>query len=238
MTRLVKLADHCYAISPIPLFASSPLPADAEAMMQAIKAKMQAAKTYTATMKIKVDVSFMNAPESEAKIYYKAPDKTHIESEGFAMIPKQGADLSAAKLLSTPYTAVDAGTAKFHGKTMRRVKIIPLDEDSPIAVATIYIDTTLMVPRKVVTTSKQGGTYTAELVYDNAEARAYALPSYVKLIFEIGNFDLPKSMTGDFDGKKKAEDGKQEVEEGKAQVQIWYKNYELNVNIPDSVFED
>jgi len=214
--------------------------------MDQIKGRMQGARTYIADMKLKVDIPFLKAPPSDATIWFKAPDKTHIESPGFAMIPKQGADLSAATLLAAPYTAFDAGLEDFHGTTMRKIRVIPLDEDAEIAVATVWIDTTLLVPRKVVSTAKRGGTFTAELVYDNANARAYALPSYVKLLFDIGEFKLPKTMTGDFKSSEQQEESSEKngtsderrATKDKAIVQIWYKNYRINVPINDAVFKD
>lgn len=215
--------------------AQAPLQAsDAQGLMDALKVRLQGAKTYTASMRLKVDLEFVNVPESNATIYFKAPNKTHIDAPGFAMIPKQGADLSAAQLLAAPYTAVDIGMEAFHGTMMRKIKVIPIDDSSRIAVATIYVDTTLMVPRKVITTSKQGGTYVAELVYDNKEALRYCLPSYVKLLFDVGKFELPRTMTGDFDSKKEK---KSAAPPGKAVVEIWYSGYKINIPIADSTFE-
>ena len=221
------------------LLTTTPLAAQTSAneLLEDLKKCMTSATSYKADLKLKVTVPFLKAPPSEATLWFKAPDKTHIESPGFAMIPKQGADMSAAKLLSQPYTAVDAGRAKFHGTMMRKVKIIPTAENADIVVATIYIDTTLMVPRKVVSTSKTGGTFTAELVYRNAKAREYCLPSYIKLMFDVGSFELPKTMTGDF-GSEDEENAKPKGEKGKAIVEIWYKNYEINLAIPDSMFEE
>jgi hypothetical protein len=202
--------------------------------MEQVRTKLTAARSYTASMLIRVDLEFLQVPDTKAKLYFKAPDKTHIDAPGFAMIPRQGADLSAAKLLSMPYSVVDAGTESFHGTVMRKVKVIPTEDTSPVAVATVYIDTVLMVPRKVVTTAKRGGTYVAELVYDNGTARAVGLPSYVKLIFDIGNFEMPRTMSGDFDSKR--EEGKKNGQQ-KAVVEIWYSDYKINVPVADSIFK-
>jgi hypothetical protein len=208
--------------------------ATAQQMLDQIAAKMSGAKSYSVQLRINVNIPFMNAPESNAKLWFKAPNKTHIESEGFSMIPKQGADLSAARILQNPYTCVDAGKEAFQGVVMRKVKVLPADDALGIAVATIYIDTTLMVPRKVITTTTKQGTATAELVYEHASARQYCLPSYIKLMMDVGSFDLPTTMTGDFDAPKNdPKKGKNSM----AIVQVWYSNYRLNITIPDSTFQ-
>jgi hypothetical protein len=196
---------------------------DARRLMEAIKARMQGAKVYDADMRIKVDVSFMKVPESKAHVHFEAPDKTTIDAPGFAMIPKQGADLSAAKLLSQPYVAVSAGREMFQGVMMRKVTVIPSNETGDIAVATVWVDTTAMTPRKVVSTTRKGGTITAELAYNDATARAYCLPSYVKLRFDVGTFQLPKTMTGDFETS--AADKPKPSQQ--ATVEIWYSSYRI-----------
>ena len=226
--------------------------ADANVLLESIKQRMQKVASYTADLKIHVDISFMKVPDTKARITYTAPDKTNIVAPGFAMLPKQGADLSALKLLSKPYAAVDAGTEMFQGIRMRKIKVIPADDGADIAVATLLIDTTLMVPRKIVTTSRTGGTATAELVYDNTEARAAVLPSYIKLMFEVGKFDLPKTMTGDFEKSGNGEQGTGNGERGTgngergtgnsgrrtmdagrqstdAVVEVWYMNYRIRL---------
>ncbi len=217
------------------------LAADATVLIDQIKQRMERITSYTAELKIKVDVSFMKVPESKATLSHVAPDKTTINAPGFAMLPKQGADLGPLMLLSKPHASVDAGTEEFQGVRMRKVKIIPADETTEIVVATVLIDTTLMVPRKIITTTRAGGTATAELVYDNAEARSVVLPSYIKLIFDIGAFELPKTMTGDFEKKKGTGNGEQGTGNGeqgtkkdggrktteKAVVEIWYTKYQI-----------
>jgi hypothetical protein len=197
----------------------------AEELLADLKAKMERVRSYTATLTIKVDIPFMKVPVSTATLTHTAPDKTSIDAPGFAMIPKQGADMSALKLLSKGYAAVDMGTEVWHGTTMRKVKILPADENSEIVVATIWIDTVQMVARKVVSTTKKAGTVTAELVYDDAKARAYGLPSYTKLMMDVGSFSIPKSMSGDFNESSK--DTKRTEGPQKAVVEIWYGSYAI-----------
>jgi hypothetical protein len=209
---------------------------DATQILEQLKEKMKGAKSYTASMNIKVDIPFLKAPPATAKIWFKAPDKSHIESPGFALIPKQGADMSFVRLLSEPIVAVDAGYEDFAGQTLRRIKILPVLESAQIAVATVLIDTARLLPKKVISTAKAGGTIIAELVYDDSKAAVYCLPSYVKLVLDIGKFEIPKTMTGDFDTKKE-DAGRSKKDRAKAIVEIVYHNYDINVRISDSVFD-
>lgn len=211
----------------------------AQDLMNAMKGRMKGVSSYKTSMRIKLDIPYLKAPESQATMYFKAPDKTHVDAPGFAMLPKRGADVTIQRLLDKPYVAVDAGREAFQGVQMRKVKILPTEEGGEIAVATVWIDTTLNVPRKVLSTTKQGGTVTAELVFDDAKARAYCLPSYVKLMFDIGSYQMSKVMSGDIDkpATSAADDAKAKEKSTKATVEIWYSDYKLNVPIADAVFE-
>ncbi len=197
----------------------------ANELLTDIKIKMQRVKSYTSELTIKVDVPFMKVPISKATLTHTAPDKTTIDAPGFAMIPTQGADMSALKLLNNDYAAVDMGTEEWQGVRMRKIKVLPADESSDIVVATLWIDTTMMVARKVMSTTKKAGTITAELVYADANARVYGLPSYTKLIMEIGTFEIPKTMSGDFN--ESSRDTKPKNGPQKAVVEIWYAKYRI-----------
>lgn len=191
----------------------------ADALLKELRAKMTRAKSYTAQLKIKVDVPFMRVPDMTATLKHTAPDKTTIDAPGFAMLPKDGVDLGALKLLSKDFTAIDMGVEN----SMRKIKVLPSDESSDIVVATIWVDTTAMVARKVISTTKKAGTVAIELSYDNAKARAYALPSFTKISMEMDALKIPKSISGDFDGNSR----KPAAKPGpvKATVQVWYESY-------------
>lgn len=191
----------------------------ADALLKELRAKMTRAKSYTAQLKIKVDVPFMRVPDMTATLKHTAPDKTTIDAPGFAMLPKDGVDLGALKLLSKDFTAIDMGVEN----SMRKIKVLPSDESSDIVVATIWVDTTAMVARKVVSTTKKAGTVTIELSYDNAKARAYALPSFTKISMEMDPLKIPKSISGDFDGNSRKPTAKPGPV--KATVQVWYNSY-------------
>ena len=191
----------------------------ADSLQKELRAKMTRSKSYTAQLKIKVDVPFMRVPDMTATLKHTAPDKTTIDAPGFAMLPKDGVDLGALKLLSKDFTAIDMGVEN----SMRKIKVLPSDESSDIVVATIWVDTTAMVARKVISTTKKAGTVTIELSYDNAKARSYALPSFTKISMEMDALKIPKSISGDFDGNSR----KPAAKPGpvKATVQVWYESY-------------
>jgi hypothetical protein len=205
---------------------------DAATLIGAVKSKMDKVTTYKAVVGITVDVPFMKVPPAEATLYYKAPDKTAFQAKGFAMLPKQGADVTAVRLLQRPHVAIDAGTGTFQNATLRKVKVLPSDEASDVVVATLWIHESTLQIRKVESTMKKGGTVVAELTYGNETSARYGMPSFVKLMLDVGSFEIPKTMTGDFDAPKRDKSkGPQQ-----AVVQLTYKSVEFNKSVSDDVF--
>lgn len=200
-------------------------PADAKELLVSIRKRMESSGKYTADLRLKVDIPFIKAPEARATLTFTPPNSTKITSKGFAMIPKQSTELSALSLLSGDFAAIDMGTESWKGLTLRKIKIIPADESASIVLATLYVDASAMLTRKVVATSKTGGSVTAELSYDNAKAASFCLPSYTKLMMEVPNFEIPRTITGDFNESSQPKKPADPNGKTKATVEIWYEKY-------------
>ena len=95
---------------------------------------------YQVDVNIKVDVEFIKVPETKAKIYFKQPDKVHLESEGFAMLPKNGMEFSPSSLLKKDYTAIYEQDVNLNGLRTSIVKVIPLGDHGDVILSTLWID--------------------------------------------------------------------------------------------------
>ncbi|MFN4908367.1 MAG: hypothetical protein ACK475_06050 [Bacteroidota bacterium] len=209
------------SIVPATTFAS----ADAKALLMSIRKRMEASGKYSADLRLKVDIPFIKAPESRATLSFTPPNTTKITSSGFAMIPKQSTELSALSLLSGDFAAIDMGTETWKGLTLRKIKIIPADESGNVVLATMFVDPATLFTHKVVATSKTGGSVTAELVYGNPKAASFCLPSYMKLMMEVPNFEIPRTITGDFNESSQPKKPADPNGKTKATVEIWYEKY-------------
>ena len=63
---------------------------DPDAILNKVKENFNKIKDYQVDIHIKIDVSFLKVPDSNAKIYFKQPDKVKIKSDQFALLPKEG----------------------------------------------------------------------------------------------------------------------------------------------------
>lgn len=195
--------------------------------------KMNLVKDFQAIMTLKIDISYLNAPEKSGTIYFKQPNKTKIDIEGFSMLPKQGTGNFLAEVLSKENTYITNGIENYSGKNCEVIKVIPNDPKSDVAIMTIWVDNSSYNVLKVESITKKSGSFTIGMKYTKIEQ--FYMPSEVKINFSVPEFSLPKTMTGDFkdnkENKPKSKDGKTE-----GTVIINYSNYKINKGISDKIF--
>ncbi len=208
---------------------------DPNIILNNVKEKFNRINDYEVNVRIKVDVDFLKAPESEAKIYFKQPDKIHFESENFALLPKEGINFSPMALLKDNYTALYDKEDTVNGVKTSVVKVIPLNDKSNIILTTLWVDQARNYIMKVESTTKINGTFTIEFNYDKP-VDDYPLPSSTIFTFSIDRTNIPRGMYGNMD-EEKENDKKVSRKRTTGRVYVYYSNYKVNEGIPDSIFE-
>src|SRR5215218_2330623 len=188
-------------------FATTVMAQEEEALLKRVRAKLEKVNDYTAEGKMKLDVSFINAPASNVTVYYKKPNKFKVKKAGgISILPKGGVSVNMATLLpGTAYQTVPGGSAVIDGVTTTVIKIIPTDEKSDVVLSTLYIDEKEAVIRKAITTTKQAGTYEVGMSY--SKYTAWGLPDKVIFSFNTKDYKLPKGITFEYEkgGERKVE---------------------------------
>jgi hypothetical protein len=207
---------------------------DPEAILNKVKAEFSKIEDYTVDVKVKVDVDFLKMPDREAKIYYKQPDKIHIQSEGFAMLPKEGLNFSPLSLLNSNYTSFYVREDTLNKIVTSVIKAIPLDGRSNVILSTLWVDTKRDLILKVESSRKPEGTFTIDMDYLKTE-KGFWLPSSLVFTFSIDRSILPRKFNFDTDSDlKKAMEDSTKVQTGK--VFIDYSNYKVNTGLSDEIF--
>ena len=214
---------------------------DPNKILEAVRQKFNQAKDYQVDVSVKLDMSFIKVPDMHVKVFFKQPDRVKLQSEGFAMVPKQGLNFSPAQLLKGDFTTIYVRSETVDNHKIDVVKVIPNSDSSDVILSTLWIDAAESVIRKAETTSKKGGTTIIELSYNDYQ---YGLPSQIKLSFNLGDVqmqaNLPKQSNEktDTDKKNRRRRGLPENESLKGSVIMTYKNYQINKGIPDSFFDE
>jgi outer membrane lipoprotein-sorting protein len=205
---------------------------DPDAILNKVVNNFKKINDYEVGVKIKIDVEFLKVPDMEARIFYKQPDKLHIESESFALLPRKGLDFSPLSILEKEHTAILEREDNLNGHKTFVIKVIPLGETDDLILSTLWIDKDQYFIRKIESTTKMSGSYLIDLKY--SENPEYPLPSKMIFSFEIDKTRLPKGMDGEMRAEK--DEGTQE-KKSPGKVYVDYFEYKINQGIPDKVFE-
>lgn len=208
---------------------------DPNEIIDAVITNFNKVNDYKVDVNIKVDVEFMKVPETKAKIYFKQPDKVHLEADGFAMLPKNGMEFSPSSLIKKDYTAIYEQDVDLNGYKTSIVKVIPIGDQGEVILSTYWIDQSKKLIRKVESTTKTNGTFTIDFTYD--DKIKYPLPSKIVFSFNMDKLNLPATITGETSNQKSNKKNKNSDLRTKGNVIVSYSNYVVNKGIPDEIFE-
>lgn len=207
---------------------------DPEKILQKVKAEYEKIEDYQVDVKIKVDVYFLKMPDRTATIFYKKPDKFNIESEGFALLPKEGFSFSPLSLLNSRYTSFYEKEDTIKGIVTSVIKVIPLESSSDVILSTLWIDAKKNIIIKIESSRKPSGNFSIDFDYLKTKEGFY-LPSSMIFSFSIDKSVLPGGfdIESDSPSKKSISDS---ANTKKGTVYLNYSNYVVNKGIPDEVF--
>jgi outer membrane lipoprotein-sorting protein len=209
---------------------------DEAELIKKVKAKLDKVTDYTAQGKLKIDVSFIDAPDSKVVVYYKKPNRFKVKKAGgISILPKGGISVNMGSLLANEnYDIVPGKDAKIKGVDTKVVKLLPQDENSDVVLTTLYIEEKNAVIRKATVTTKENGSYEIELDY--GKYIDWGLADKATFLFNTKDYKLPKGITFEYEkGDKKKQEA---LKNKKGKVEISYSSYVINKGIDDKVFDN
>jgi outer membrane lipoprotein-sorting protein len=195
-------------------------------------------KDYTAEVRLTIDVSYMQIPELEGKLYYKAPDKMKmVRKDGISILPRKNISLTLGSLIpSGNVTVIDVGTEVLKGRKLRVLKVIPEDDKAGIILTKVWVDEAALLAYHTETTTRDEGTVVLDLEY--GKYTRYSLPDKITIIMDVKEYKLPKGVTMDYSEAPAAPPKPAGAKEGKGKIKIAYLNYVVNKGVSDAVFAD
>lgn len=208
---------------------------DPDKILEKVKEEFTKINDYVVDVHVKLDISFLKMPESDSKVYFKQPDKLHIESNRFAMLPKEGLNFSPFDFLDEKYTALYEREDTINNIRVSVVKVIPIGNDNDVILTTFWIDQKRNVIMKVESSKKPMGTFQLEFTYGKV-GDEYILPATMTFTFTVDRTKFPKGMDGQLESGDDENSDKSKSLTG--MVFLSYKNYKVNQGLPDSLFNE
>lgn len=178
---------------------------------------------YTVDAQLNIDSPDIQIPKTKVKIYYKKPDKVHVESrDGLAILPRNGLFtgnplknfMSADELLITGSTIID-------GRDCYVISASFIKDDRPVETK-VWIDKKDWLVMRISANPGFGPSVDVSLKYSKVEGK-YWLPVYTK-----AKLTIPPMKHGH--GNFKPGPPKPSI------AIIRFSNYHVNKGIKDSVF--
>ncbi|MDA0986540.1 MAG: hypothetical protein O3A55_02945 [Bacteroidetes bacterium] len=198
----------------------------AEQIIEAVGKKYELIDDYIANIEAAVDMDRVKVPKMNVKIYFRKPDKFHVESKNFAMIPKEGVTLNPAEILKN-FNAQLIGVVEINSRKVYKLKLNPkVIQKQFVPESYVYIDFEYLYLVKLE--SSQSETRSIDINFQHTFVdNKYYLPEKIILKFEN---KIPDNLP---DNTQRP--NQQRIPRA-GNVTILYKNYQINSGFPDSVF--
>ena len=188
--------------------------------MELVRAAMQVqgqVRDYTATVTVSIEAPNLQIPARTIKVYYKQPDKLHVESQGLVIIPRDALLMgNLASHLEDNTQASLVGTGTLNGRPVTCVKLTPLDAGPGTGRMLLWIDTDRFLLVKTEVWDVAAKVMTITFTHTLAQERYW----------------MPRSIVCDLSARMLDSAGET------ARATVTFANYRINTGLSDDIFED
>jgi len=114
---------------------------DAFRYLDPIERKYSELKDYMVDVKVHFDIETLKAPDMQAKLYFKAPDKMKVKSPKIFFFPKEGGYFNPSLFKKKEFEVKLLERLILDGKNVVRLKLTPTDTGISNKVFVLTIDT-------------------------------------------------------------------------------------------------
>jgi hypothetical protein len=193
-----------------------------------IEKKYAGLNDYIVDVNVHFDIEALKAPDLQAKLYYKAPDKMKVESKRIFFFPQEGGYFNPSLFKKKDFDIRLVERLIYDGRKAVRLKLTPIDTDTFNKGFVLTIDTDRSLIREIKMSPSEGREVKATLDYGRFDN--FELPARIDLQLDMPS-DEPSGMKEftQFGQKPKRITGK---------VEITYSNYRINVGLSDEIFKE
>jgi outer membrane lipoprotein-sorting protein len=199
---------------------------DAARYLEGFEKKYSALKDYTVDVKVHFGMEGFNAPDMQAKLYFKPPDKMKVESKKVFFFPKEGGLFNPFLFKKEAFDIRLLEEITYDNRKAVRLRLIPKDMKKMKQSFVLTLDVENFRIREFQTTSEDRE---VKGVIHYVTFEEFDLPARIELhldlpfkeSFEVREFGQPEAAPRRVTGK----------------VEIAYSNYRANSGLRDELFE-
>ena len=201
---------------------------DAARTLDALQKKYSSLKDYTVDINVHFDIEGFKAPDMQAKLYCKPPDRMKIESKRIFFLPKEGGTFNPSMFNREDFEVKFLERLMYEGRNAIKLKLTPKKKKWNGQDFILTVDTDRNLIREMNISSFEGREVKALIEYGHSSD--FDLPTRIEL-----HLDVP------FSESKEIRDFGQSAQPAKritGQVDITYSNYKVNAGLSDKIFNE
>jgi outer membrane lipoprotein-sorting protein len=196
--------------------------------LDTLEKKYSGLKDYMVDVNVHFDVEALKAPDMQAKLYYKTPDKIKVESKNVFFFPKEGGYFNPSLFKKKDFDVRPLEHLTYEGRRAVKLRLTPTETNRHHQGFVLTLDTDRNLIREISTSPSEGRTIRAVIEY--GKFADFELPVHIELHLDIPSVE-PNGMKefGSFSQRSKRITGK---------VEIAYSNYKVNSGLRDEIFNE
>jgi len=188
---------------------------------------------YTVLLHVETDIKQVRVPQMEIKVFFKQPDKLHLQSKGFAMLPREGMLINPNRFRKEDFYMSILGKETFKDMETFKLELVPRKEKIKVRKVIIWVDPVKWISLKIDTITWHGQSIKIDFEYRKFLDR-YWLPVKAKAFVDLSGFKGFSSFHERSGWEKGSGTG---FMDKKGEITVQFYDYRINEGIPDSIFD-
>ena len=189
---------------------------------------------YRVQLHAEIDMDQVRIPPMDVIVYFKQPDKFHLQSKGFSMLPRLGLFINPNQFTHKDFSVSLMGKETLKSIEAYKLELVPRKEDMKLRKFILWVDPGRWILLKVHTVSWQGQSAEIDFEYALFQKR-YWLPASAIATINLKGFKGFSHFHGSRGSQKAGPPGS---DDKKGRIIIQFTHYEINVGLSDSIFEE
>ncbi len=187
---------------------------------------------YTVTLKVTSNIRQVRVPQMEAKAFFKQPNKLHLESRGFAMLPREGMFLNPNRFNREDFYMTILAKETLKGRETFKLEMVPRKDHIKVRKLILWVDPLRWIILKIDSVTWQGQSVKVDFEYEQFLERHW-LPIKATARVDLSGFKGFSHFHHRPEWDEKKNDGSSET---KGEIIVHFYDYRVNEGIPDSIF--
>jgi len=206
----------------------------ADDILRHLQSAFAEVEDYTVRLHAEIDMEQVRVPPMDVTVYFKQPDKIHLQSKGFAMLPREGIFMNPNRFSKENFYMSLLGKETLKNVETYKIELVPRKEEIKVRKLTIWVDPERWIFLKVHTISWRGQSAQVDFEYTQFQDN-YWLPVRATATINLKEFKGFSHFFHKMPGRERENAAGSGAKTGRITIQ--FSDYKINVGLSDSIFE-